>query len=119
MRLVLGPQQQFAHPCPGFVPWPCRLQHTPRAVTTTLVLQLCCTLRLPLDMSTVVCPPLFQIVLVVILFYLTWECDSLSSTRVAGRGNSESHTDTLSVSADRSYSLVRNDWWGIPWWSNG
>ena len=80
LRLVLGPQQQFAHPCPGFVPWPCRLQHTPRAVTTTLVLQLCCTLRLPLDMSTVVCPPLFQIVLVVILFYLTWEFDSLTSS---------------------------------------
>lgn len=80
MRLVLGPQQQFAHPCPGFVPWPMRLHHTPRAVTTTLPLHLCCTLRLPLDMSTVVCPPLFQIVLVVILFYLTWEFDSLTSS---------------------------------------
>lgn len=64
-----GPHQQFTPPCP-VLGWPCRFHHTSRAVTTTLPLHLCCTLELPLDMSmTVVCPPLLQIVLVVILFY--------------------------------------------------
>ena len=28
-------------------------------------------------------------------------------------------TDTLSISAERNYSLVSNAWWGIPWWFNG
>lgn len=66
LMLGPGPHQQFTHPCP-VLGWLCRFHHTSCA---TLPWHLCCTLELPLDVSmAVICPPLLQIVLVVILFY--------------------------------------------------